>query len=135
MISLNQIQLLEQKVESVLQLVSQLQNEKSDLENQNADLKMQLQKITAKYEHFEQDGAKIEQGILSVLNRLNDMEDAVQLVLDKEPSPTSNIKTANTPEDAAIPSDTGAAKQTEISDQYEAEKPPLKPVGEQLDIF
>ena len=39
MISLNQIRLLEQKIESILDLVSALQSEKAALESQNANVK------------------------------------------------------------------------------------------------
>ena len=83
MISLNQIRLLEQKIESILDLVAVLQSEKAVLENQNAKLKAEVQELVAKCGRFEQDEEKIEQGILSVLNRLNNMEDAVQSVMQR----------------------------------------------------
>lgn len=82
MISLDQVRLLEQKVEGMLALFSRLKSEKSALEKENGELKAELETLKAKCGRFEQDEAKLEQGILSVLNRLNDMEDAVQNVMD-----------------------------------------------------
>lgn len=82
MISLDQVRLLEQKVEGMLALFSRLKSEKSALEKENGELKTELETLKAKCGRFEQDEAKLEQGILSVLNRLNDMEDAVQNVMD-----------------------------------------------------
>lgn len=82
MISLDQVRLLEQKVEGMLALFSRLKSEKSALEKENGELKAELETLRAKCGRFEQDEAKLEQGILSVLNRLNDMEDAVQNVMD-----------------------------------------------------
>ena len=55
MISLNQIRLLEQKIESILDLVSALQIEKAALENQNTKLKAEVQELAAKCSRFEQD--------------------------------------------------------------------------------
>jgi len=120
MISLNQIRLLEQKIESILDLVAVLQSEKAVLENQNAKLKAEVQELVAKCGRFEQDEEKIEQGILSVLNRLNNMEDAVQSVMQSGRSSVSDEKTAHTQQ---------AVQQASEHTQ------PAKPSAEQLDIF
>ena len=120
MISLNQIRLLEQKIESILDLVSALQIEKAALENQNTKLKAEVQELAAKCSRFEQDEEKIEQGILSVLNRLNNMEDAVQHVMESGRSNAGNEITAHTQQ--AVQPDPEHTQ-------------PAKPSAEQLDIF
>ena len=126
MISLNQIRLLEQKIESILDLVSALQSEKAVLENQNAKLKAEVQELAAKCSRFEQDEEKIEQGILSVLNRLNNMEDAVQHVMESGRTSGSDEKNAQQRQEAP----------QVVQERHEAEPAkPAKPSAEQLDIF
>ena len=126
MISLNQIRLLEQKIESILDLVSALQSEKAALESQNAKLKAEVQELAAKCSRFEQDEEKIEQGILSVLNRLNNMEDAVQHVMEGGRTSGSDEKNAQRQQEAP----------QVVQERHEAEPAkPAKPSAEQLDIF
>ena len=116
MISLNQIRLLEQKIESILDLLAVLQSEKAVLEKENAKLKAEVQELAVKCSRFEQDEEKIEQGILSVLNRLNNMEDAVQNVMKSGQSAGGGEK---------------AAQQRQEAEPIQS----VKPSGEQLDIF
>ncbi|WP_314743918.1 cell division protein ZapB, partial [Treponema lecithinolyticum] len=81
MISLEQIRILEQKVESALARLKELQNENAVLKHENTELKTQVSELNETCSRFEQEEGKIEQGILHVLNRLNTMEDTVQRTL------------------------------------------------------
>ena len=81
MISLEQIRILEQKVESALARLKELQNENAVLKHENTELKTQVNELNETCSRFEQEEGKIEQGILHVLNRLNTMEDTVQRTL------------------------------------------------------
>ncbi|MGL4982596.1 MAG: cell division protein ZapB [Treponemataceae bacterium] len=84
MISLDQIQLLEKKVETAISRIIELQAENSLLKSSNSDLVIQneqlvqkvadLQESVSVYEH---DKDRIEQGIISALNRLTDVENTV----------------------------------------------------------
>ena len=126
MISLNQIRLLEQKIESILDLLAVLQSEKAVLEKENAKLKAEVQELAAKCSRFEQDEEKIEQGILSVLNRLNNMEDAVQHVMESGRTSGSDEKNAQRRQEAP----------QVVQERHEAGlAKPAAPSGEQLDIF
>lgn len=133
MISLDQVRLLEQKVEGMLALFSRLKSEKSALEKENGELKTELETLKAKCGRFEQDEAKLEQGILSVLNRLNDMEDAVQNVMD-----SSAVKPAkpevSVHETGPAPDTQGTAAETEDKGQN-ASAVSEPQTGAQLDIF
>lgn len=77
MISLDQVHLLEQKVEIAISRITTLNREKAalvercnKLENQNGELRTQLSA-------FEQDQGRIEKGILSALDRLANMENTI----------------------------------------------------------
>ncbi|MGP1600761.1 cell division protein ZapB [Treponema sp.] len=133
MISLDQVRLLEQKVEGMLALFSRLKSEKSALEKENGELKTELETLKAKCGRFEQDEAKLEQGILSVLNRLNDMEDAVQNVMDS--SAVKSVEPEVSVHETGPASDTqGTAAETEDKGQT-ASAVSEPQTGAQLDIF
>lgn len=133
MISLDQVRLLEQKVEGMLALFSRLKSEKSALEKENGELKTELETLKAKCGRFEQDEAKLEQGILSVLNRLNDMEDAVQNVMDS--SAVKSVEPEVSVHETEPASDTqGTAAETEDKGQN-ASAVSEPQTGAQLDIF
>jgi len=133
MISLDQVRLLEQKVEGMLALFSRLKSEKSALEKENGELKTELETLKAKCGRFEQDEAKLEQGILSVLNRLNDMEDAVQNVMDssavKSVEPEVSVQ-----ETGPAPDTQGTAAETKDKGQT-ASAVSEPQTDAQLDIF
>lgn len=78
MISLGQIKLLETKVESALQKIVELKDLNSQLMTENMDLQTEVELLQEQCTRFEQDEAKIEQGILGVLDRLNTVEDTVR---------------------------------------------------------
>lgn len=78
MISLEQIKLLEIKVENALQRIIELQNKNSQLKIENGDLQAEIDLLQEQCTRFEQDEVKIEQGILSVLHRLDSVEDTLR---------------------------------------------------------
>lgn len=84
MITLDQVQLLEKKVETIVSKINDLQKQNSALQRQNSALQeknrelieknsLLMQKIST----FEADQNRIEQGILNALDRLNNMENSV----------------------------------------------------------
>lgn len=91
MISLDQILLLQQKVESAVEKISQLQSEISQLNAENDALRTQCSELsnslsekTEQLSHkmeliakFEKDQKTIESGILKALDRLNVIENTV----------------------------------------------------------
>ncbi|MGP1586742.1 MAG: hypothetical protein ACTTHG_00175 [Treponemataceae bacterium] len=77
MISLDQVQLLEKKVEAIFNKMNELQKQNTDLLNQNKELASKHAFLTQKLLSFEADQSKIEKGILNALNRLDSIENNV----------------------------------------------------------
>ena len=77
MISLDQILLLERKVESAVEKISQLQSENDALRTKCAELTNELADKSERLSSIEQDQSKIENGILKALDRLNSIENSV----------------------------------------------------------
>ena len=84
MISLDQIQLLEQKVELAVKKISELQKENDFLRSEFSALKVksdELQKTNVELQNkvtvFESDQPRIEQGIINALKYLDNVEDSV----------------------------------------------------------
>ena len=77
MISLDQILLLERKVESAVEKISQLQSENDALRTKCAELTNALADKSERLSSIEQDQSKIENGILKALDRLNSIENSV----------------------------------------------------------
>ncbi|MGP1459101.1 MAG: cell division protein ZapB [Treponema sp.] len=74
---LDQILLLEQKVENAVAKISQLQAENDALRTRCAELTNALSDKTELLTHFEQDQGMIENGILKALDRLASIENSV----------------------------------------------------------
>lgn len=97
MISLDQIQLLQQKVEKAILKISELQNINDSLTLKCNELEEKNTFLTNKVATFEADQNKIEQGILKALERLNTVESSVlQSYSEPETQNYSSISTENT---------------------------------------
>lgn len=77
MISLDQILLLEQRVESAVAKIAQLQAENDALRSKCSELTNALSSKSEQLSTFESDQNKIESGILKALDRLNSIENSV----------------------------------------------------------
>jgi len=77
MISFDQVLLLEQKVESAVAKIAQLNAENAALRTKCAELTNALSAKTEQFSSFQTDQNKIEEGILKALERLNTVENAV----------------------------------------------------------
>ena len=77
MISLDQVYLLEQKVESAVAKIQQLQAENDALRNKCAELTNALSAKSEQLTSFESDQSQIETGIKKALDRLNSIENTV----------------------------------------------------------
>jgi FtsZ-binding cell division protein ZapB len=85
MVTLEQVKLLETKVAKALDFVNRVTSENTFLTNENALLKEKLDTYQKRIDElevliqcFKEDQSRIEEGILSALNRLNQFEDAVE---------------------------------------------------------
>ena len=77
MISLDQVYLLEQKVESAVEKIQQLQAENDALRNKCTELTNALSVKSEQLSNFESDQSQIENGIKKALDRLNSIENSV----------------------------------------------------------
>ena len=77
MISLDQVILLEEKVENAVAKIVQLNAENAALRRKCAELTNALSAKTEQFSSFQTDQGKIEEGILKALERLNAVENAV----------------------------------------------------------
>lgn len=96
MITLDHVLLLEQKVESAVKKISQLQAENDALRSKCAELTNALSSKSEQLSAFEQDQGKIESGILKALDRLSGIENSVlQAVGQVVNQQTSNNQVIN----------------------------------------
>ena len=77
MISLDQVYLLEQKVESAVEKIQQLQAENDALRSKCNELTNALSAKSEQLSNFESDQSQIENGIKKALDRLNSIENSV----------------------------------------------------------
>lgn len=75
MLSLEQIKLLEQKVEKAISLIKALSDERDVLKTRIAEKDRRIAELEDLVVNFKDDQSKIESGIKSTLNLLNSLED------------------------------------------------------------
>ena len=124
MISLDQILLLERKVESAVEKISQLQSENDALRTKCAELTNALADKSELLSSIEQDQSKIENGILKALDRLNSIENSVL----RAGSAASAAKTPQTPQTPQSP-------KAHESAPVRADEPKKAEADGQFDIF
>ena len=77
MISLDQVLLLEQKVESAVEKIKQLEGDNAALRNKCSELTNALSAKTEQLTAFENEQKTIESGIIKAIDRLNSIEHSV----------------------------------------------------------
>ena len=83
MVSLDQVYLLEQKVESAVEKIQQLQAENDALRSKCNELTNALSAKSEQLSNFESDQSQIESGIKKALDRLNSIENSVLRTAEK----------------------------------------------------
>ena len=105
MISLDQVYLLEQKVESAVEKIQQLQAENDALRSKCNELTNALSEKSEQLSNFESDQSQIENGIKKALDRLNSIENSVlktAATMNQSGQAASNV-TVEAPKPAAAP--------------------------------
>jgi len=92
MISLSQIQLLENKIEKTLKKIISLQSENAELAKKCASYEKTNAELTQRLAVFEENQGAIEKGIVHALERLNSVENSVLQVTTTELKDTQDIK-------------------------------------------
>jgi hypothetical protein len=96
MITLDQVLMLEQKVESAVVKIQQLQAENDALRKQCAELTNALSSKSEQLTSFETNQNKIESGILNALDRLNQIENSVLKVTGQDAAQNQVVQTTVT---------------------------------------
>lgn len=117
MITLDQVLLLQEKVESAVVKIEQLKAENAALRSKCAELTNALSAKTEQFSTFEADQSKIEHGILKALERLNAVENAVvQAAHEVAAAPSEPAATPQEPIDELQP------EHIQASEPYMAEQ-------------
>lgn len=135
MISLEQIRLLENKVQKAVSLITGLQDENATLKQKQSEYESRIRELESLIEDFRNEQSEIEQGIVSALNRLEDLEAAAQELHPKKESASKaeavSSKTESVPPaQAASKPVTQTAGQPAVSpaeqpEELPAEEPPV----------
>lgn len=143
MVSLDQVLLLEEKVESAVAKISQLKAENDALRAQCAELKNSLAAKSEQISSFQLDQNKIEEGIIKALTRLNAVENYVlqeagaipQAAEPRQQTEDAPQKVTEAQEDAPPATQENAQEVTPAQDSSEPAQPqeilPEPPVIEQ----
>lgn len=97
MISFEQVLLLEEKVESAVAKIAQLNAENAALRRKCAELTNALSAKTEQFSSFQADQDKIEAGILKALSRLDAVENAVLSSVELAPEPAAASEDVSEP--------------------------------------
>ena len=118
MITLDQVLLLQEKVESAVAKIAQLKAENDALRSKCAELTNALSAKTEQFSTFEADQSKIEHGILQALERLNAVENAVVQAAGAGEAPA-----APQPAEAAAGEEQAAAGESALQPDYAEQAP------------
>ena len=123
MISFDQVLLLEEKVESAVKKIEQLNAENAALRNKCAELSNALKAKSEQFSSFESDQSKIEEGILKALSRLNAVENVV-LSATAAQSPSNPVPVA--PVQSTTPSVSEPEPAPAVEENFSAQEEPLE---------
>ena len=115
MISLDQILVLEKKVESAVNKITQLQAENDALRSKCAELTNALSSKSEQLSSFEQDQGLIESKIVNLINRFNNIENSVLDVIGSSGSMQSPVAAIQQPVQTPAPEQ--SVQQAQIPNQ------------------
>ena len=87
MISLEQVKLLESKVSKAIEHVIKITEENVLLKGKLDSYQKRIDELEVLIKQFKEEQSRIEDGILSALDRLNQFEDALESTLTRESKP------------------------------------------------
>lgn len=115
MISLDQILVLEKKVESAVNKITQLQAENDALRSKCAELTNALSSKSEQLSSFEQDQGLIESKIVNLINRFNNIENSVLDVIGQSGFMQSPVAAIQQPVQTPAPEQ--SVQQTQVPNQ------------------
>jgi predicted nuclease with TOPRIM domain len=103
MVSLEQVKLLESKVTNTIEYIKKVTGENVKLKEKLDSYQKRIEELEVLVQQFKENQGRIEDGILSALDRLNQFEDAVESKLSIENKQTNVPPAAKIPEEEKIP--------------------------------
>ena len=100
MISLEQVQSLESRVEKAVALIASLRSENASLRSGLSAADSRVAELEGLILDFQKDQARIEEGIIEALRKLDSFEDAVHVAVSSHKQPEAVTETAVALEDA-----------------------------------
>jgi hypothetical protein len=141
MVTLEQVKLLETKVGKAIDYVNRVTNENSLLKGKLSSYQKRIDELEVLVQRFKEDQGRIEEGILSALERLNQFEDAIEKSLSPaggRPSETPEPDAPPRP-DISLPRETVSPESPPQGEEAGAPEEPEAPEetgsGAELDIF
>lgn len=151
MLNLEQVQLLETKVVKAIEYVERVSGENAALQERLESYQKRIDELEVLVMRFKEDQGRIEDGILSALDRLNQFENAIEKSLKERGGKTKTSKAAQAAEAAnapaaseiffeipeAEPEDEGEDSLTEevLAEASPEDSVEKQPEGGELDIF
>ena len=89
MVSLETVKLLESKVTQTIDYVKKVTSENSQLKEKLSSYQKRIEDLEVLLQQFKENQSRIEDGILSALDRLNQFEDALESKLAPESKPSA----------------------------------------------
>jgi predicted nuclease with TOPRIM domain len=89
MVSLEQVKLLESKVTNTIEYVKKVTGENAKLKEKLDSYQKRIEELEVLVHQFKENQSRIEDGILSALDRLNQFEDALESKLSVESKPSA----------------------------------------------
>jgi chromosome segregation ATPase len=116
MISLSQIQLLEQKIESAIDKIAALTDENKKLQVQYDSARAETISLQNKLNEFQSNQSRIEQGILNALHRLETVENTIiETVREPEPTRDASHEAQSVPPEPATPASFAPAQPSDAA--------------------
>ena len=158
MVTLEQVKLLESKVTNAIDYVKKVTEENSSLKGKLDSYQKRISELEVLIQQFREEQGRIEDGILSALDRLNQFEDALEKTLAEETAAPSEANASEALTSEALASRASAPARKDASakkngsgsesksmpedssagidaDEKVASEPVPKSSEEELDIF
>jgi chromosome segregation ATPase len=139
MVTVEQVRQLELRVAKAIDYVNKVTDENTLLKNKLDSYQNRIDELEVLIQRFKEDQGRIEEGILSALERLNRFEDDVHKTITpgKDPSPTparTEVETRVEDTQAPPPAESSSAEPSEI-DEISADNADSTDEASELDIF
>jgi chromosome segregation ATPase len=119
MITLEQVKLLESKAIRAIEYVERVSRENAQLQGKLDSYRKRIDELEVVIRQFKEDQSRIEEGVLSALDRLNQFEDAIERSLSPEGKSPKKTAREPVPVQSEPPADPGPALEPEQETESE----------------